>query len=86
MDKPTEDFIMNEANDKIKYILDQNRKLITKITAPNYEEVIYLKRVANDNIELLEGLEAYMRESEELRSILQEIHNVYTSDKKGLKK
>lgn len=68
---------MNEKYEEVKKILDDNKKIITKSFSYDYEEVAYLKKTAKYQIEVLESLEEFMRENEELRSVLLKIHNVY---------
>lgn len=62
---------------EVQKILDDNKKIITKSTSYDWEEVSYIKREAEYKIELLESMQDLMRENEELRSVLVEIHNVY---------
>jgi len=64
-------------HEEIKQLLKEKKEIFSQSISYDYDEIVYLKKEANHKLEILDSLEDFMRENEELRSILVEINNIY---------
>ena len=64
-------------HEEIKQLLKEKKEIFSQSISYDYDEIVYLKKEASHKLEILDSLEDFMRENEELRSILVEINNIY---------